>query len=66
MRTYRILGVSLALLLLFDWASERRDAIETVSSWPVWLRWPVYWGFLLLLLLLIPKQSAAPFLYFQF
>ena len=57
---------SLLLLFLFDWADERQDAIRTVSSWPAWVRWPVYLTFLLLLLLFIPKESAAPFIYFQF
>lgn len=57
---------SLLLLFLFDRTDERRDAIRAISSLPAWIRWPVYLAFLLLLLLLIPKESAAPFIYFQF
>lgn len=57
---------SLALLFLFDLANKRGDAIEKLSARPAYVRWPVYTAFLLLLLLLIPKESPAPFIYFQF
>ncbi len=56
----------LLLLFLFDLANERGDAIRKFSGRPVYIRWPVYIGFLLLLLVLIPKESTAPFIYFQF
>lgn len=56
----------LLLLFLFDLANERRDAIRAVSAWPVFIRWPVYVVFLLLLVLMIPKTGSAPFIYFQF
>lgn len=61
-----VLLFSLGLLFLFDLANERGDAIEALSARPVYIRWPAYAAFLLLLLLLIPKESAAPFIYFQF
>lgn len=57
---------SLLLLFLFDLVNEKRDAIQAVSSWPVWIRWPAYVCFLLMLVLLIPKEGTSPFLYFQF
>lgn len=57
---------SLLLLFLFDLANEKSDTICMVSGWPACLRWPVYILFLLLLLLLIPKSSTSPFIYFQF
>lgn len=57
---------SLLLLFLFDFANERRDAIQAISSWPVWVRWPAYVSFLVLLCILIPKETVAPFIYFQF
>lgn len=61
-----VLLFSLGLLFLFDLANERGDAIEALSARPVYLRWPAYAVFLLLLLLLIPKEGTAPFIYFQF
>ena len=61
-----VLLFSLMLLFLFDWANESGDAIEKLSARPIYIRWPVYIVFLLLLLLLIPKESTAPFIYFQF
>ena len=57
---------SLLLLLLFDLSNERRDTIQMISNWPGYIRWPVYIAFTLLLILLIPKESAEPFIYFQF
>lgn len=57
---------ALLLLFLFDFVNERRDTIRVVSAWPVFVRWPVYVSFLLLLLLMIPKTGSAPFIYFQF
>ena len=57
---------SLMLLFLFDWINERCDPIDLVSAWPVPVRWTAYVCFLLLLILLIPKETTSPFLYFQF
>ena len=61
-----VLGLSLTLLFLFDLADERGDAIALVSGWPVWVRRPVYVGFVVLMVLLIPKEVSVPFIYFQF
>ncbi len=56
----------LLLLFLFDLANERGDALQKLSARPVYVRWPAYTAFLLLLLVLVPKEGTAPFIYFQF
>lgn len=56
----------LLLLFLFDLANERGDTIRKISAQSVYIRWPVYISFLLLLLVMIPKEGTAPFIYFQF
>lgn len=61
-----ILLFSLSLLFLFDLVNETEDPIQRVSAQPVYVRWPIYTVSFFLLLLLIPKQGAAPFIYFQF
>lgn len=61
-----VLAFSMGLLLLFDFANEKGDAIQIVSKRPVFVRWTVYAVFVFLLLLLIPKGTPAPFIYFQF
>lgn len=57
-----------AVLLLFavDWADERTDVMARIGQLHPAVRWPLYVVFLLGLLLLIPKTTAAPFIYFQF
>jgi len=60
------LALSLLLLFLYDLADERGGAIALVSGWPVWVRWPVYVAFVVLLVLLVPKEASVPFIYFQF
>jgi len=57
---------SLALLFLFDWVNEQRDPILVISGWRAPVRWTVYVCFMVLLLLFIPKETASPFIYFQF
>lgn len=61
-----VLLFSLTLLFLFDAVNEREDAITALSNRPVYIRWSVYTVFLLFLILLIPKENVAPFIYFQF
>ena len=60
------LALALVILFLYDLADERGDAIALVSGWPAWARWPVYVGFVVLLVLLVPKETSVPFIYFQF
>ena len=57
---------SLCLLFAFDIANEKRDAIKRISAWPVYIRWPAYIGFVLMVLMLMQKNGTAPFIYFQF
>ena len=61
-----ILLFALLLLFTFDFINEKRDPIVLLSYLPTFPRWCIYLGFLTLLLLLIPKESAAVFIYFQF
>lgn len=58
--------LSLLILFAFDFVNERQDTIRFISAWPVWLRWPVYVGFILFLIVMIPKTATVPFIYFQF
>jgi len=51
---------------VFDVINEKRDTIICVSALPAYLRWLMYVCFLLLLILLIPKETVSPFIYFQF
>lgn len=61
-----IIAFSMLILFLFDIVNERHDTIQLLSDCPVLLRWSVYIGFILMLLMLIYKESTAPFIYFQF
>lgn len=55
----------LFMLLRYDHWSDQKDVILWTGEIPVYLRWPAYSVFVLLLILLIPKNEAAPFIYFQ-
>ena len=57
---------ALMLLLTYDIVNEKKDTIQAVSELPVYLRWPIYISFMLVLLLLMYQESTAPFIYFQF
>ena len=57
---------SLLALFVFDLADERTDAIAAVGRMRWYIRWPLYVVFLLGLVLLVPKETPAPFIYFQF
>lgn len=56
----------MALLFVYDLADEHGGAIAAVSRRPLVIRWCVYVGFLLMLVMLIPRETPAPFIYFQF
>lgn len=58
--------LSVALLFVYDLADEYGGAIAAVSRRGTVVRWCVYVGFLLLLVMLIPRETPAPFIYFQF
>ena len=57
-----------AVLVLFavDWVDERTDAMASLGRLRPAIRWPLYVVFLVGMILLIPKTTAAPFIYFQF
>lgn len=57
---------AVTVLLAFDIADERGDVLAAVGRWPMAVRWCVYIVFLLLLVMLIPREAPAPFIYFQF
>lgn len=57
---------SAAALFLYDLIDERRDVTITVGRLKWYVRWPLYLVFLFGLVLLIPKETPAPFIYFQF
>lgn len=56
----------LAVLLLFDFFSLKRDTIMRISEMKPVLRWTVYVVFLLLMLYLLPTNPSGQFIYFQF
>ena len=58
--------VMLAVLLLFDFFSLKRDTIMRISEMKPVLRWTVYVVFLLLMLYLLPTKPSGQFIYFQF
>lgn len=58
--------LSMLILFAFDIVNEKHDTIQVISSYPAFLRWPIYISFVVLLLLLIQKEGSAPFIYFQF
>ena len=56
----------LAVLLLFDFFSLKRDTIVRISEMKPVLRWTIYVVFLLLMLYLLPTNPSGQFIYFQF
>lgn len=57
---------SAAVLFCFDLWDEKTDVATAVGRWKWYVRYPLYVAFLLAMVLLIPKTTAAPFIYFQF
>ena len=54
------------VLLLGDLLDEKTDAMAAVGRLRPAVRYALYVVFLVGMLLLIPKTTAAPFIYFQF
>ena len=54
------------LLLVIDLMDNHKDIILTVSSLPLVVRWTVYVVFVLFIILCMPKNAPAEFIYFQF
>lgn len=57
---------SVAVLLGVDALDEKKDAMEAVGCLRPIVRYPLYAVFLVGMVLLIPKHTSAPFIYFQF
>ena len=64
--TAAITVFSVLVLLLGDLLDEKNDAMAAVGRLRPAARYTLYVVFLLGILLLIPKTTAAPFIYFQF
>lgn len=64
--TAAITVFSVLVLLLGDLLDEKNDAMAAVGRLRPVTRYTLYVVFLLGILLLIPKTTAAPFIYFQF
>lgn len=64
--TAAITVFSVLVLLLGDLLDEKTDAMAAVGRLRPGARYALYVVFLLGILLLIPKTTAAPFIYFQF
>ena len=64
--TAAITVFSVLVLLLGDLLDEKTDAMAAVGRLRPAARYALYVVFLLGILLLIPKTTAAPFIYFQF
>lgn len=58
--------LSVAVLLAVDAMDEKTDAMEAVGCLRPIVRYPLYAVFLVGMVLLIPKHTSAPFIYFQF
>lgn len=59
-------GIPLLLLAVYDYASLKTDVIAYISSRKIWIRYPVYILFLLVILLFSEKGVSTEFYYFQF
>lgn len=66
--TYNALLLAMHLLLLFciDLTDEKTDVVRYISTKPVLIRWSVYILFLLYIIMFLPKNAPAEFIYFQF
>lgn len=56
---------SVALLILVHWIERRGPIVEKLSERPVWLRWSIYYG-TVLSILLFGNLGFKQFIYFQF
>lgn len=66
MLTACVTVLSVAVLLGGDLLDEKTDAMAAVGQLRPAARYGLYVVFLVAMLLLIPKTTAAPFIYFQF
>jgi D-alanyl-lipoteichoic acid acyltransferase DltB (MBOAT superfamily) len=57
--------MSMGILLFVQLIDRRGNVVDRFSEKPVWIRWPVYY-FLLLVILLCGNFGSIQFIYFQF
>jgi hypothetical protein len=57
--------ISIGILLSVHLMEERGNIIDRFSEKPVWIRWPVYY-FFLVAILLFGNFGSKQFMYFQF
>jgi len=60
------ISIPVILLGIYDYASLKTDVISYISSRKIWVRYPVYILFLLVILLFSEKGVSTEFYYFQF
>lgn len=57
---------SLFLLMTFDYASLKIDVIEKISNYKVLIRWLIYICLIVWMIMNVPVNGRAEFIYFQF
>jgi D-alanyl-lipoteichoic acid acyltransferase DltB (MBOAT superfamily) len=62
---FMIAVFSIVLLLLVHFMERQSRIVEKVSEGPIWLRWPIYYG-IVLSILLFGNFGSKQFIYFQF
>lgn len=66
-KTYIRIGISLMVLLIFDWISLHGDPLAEVSKLPGVIRWGIYYLFGTILIVYgFNNVGENPFVYFQF
>lgn len=58
--------LSLLLLIIFDYTSLKKDVILLISSKRLIVRWIIYILFIIWIIVNIPANNSAEFIYFQF
>ncbi len=56
--------IVVVLLVEYAWRGSPRGA--RLFTWPVWVRWPMYYALALAIIVLRPTTPSQSFLYFQF
>lgn len=65
LQLYLLLGY-VAVLFGIDLLDNKKDIVARVSALPLVVRWTIYVLFTLLIILCMPKNAPAEFIYFQF
>lgn len=58
--------ISISMLFAFDYASLKRDVIESIGKLSPILRWTVYIVFIWSIIIMAPITGSSEFVYFQF